>query len=48
MRRMTWETPDRRLLFGLTVLNMFDEDYELAPDIRGPGRTVAATLKARF
>jgi tetratricopeptide (TPR) repeat protein len=45
---LTWETPDRRLLIGLTALNLFDEEYELAPTIPGPGRTVAATLKARF
>jgi len=45
---VTWETPDRRLLLGLTVLNLFDRDYELAPTIPGQGRTVAASLKARF
>jgi len=45
---VTWETPDRRLQFGLALLNMFDNDYELAPGIPGPGRTVSATMKARF
>ncbi|KFG69400.1 FecR domain-containing protein [Microvirga sp. BSC39] len=45
---LTWESPDRRLLFGLSVLNMLDEDYELAPDISGPGRTIQAILKTRF
>ncbi|MGF9756205.1 FecR domain-containing protein [Microvirga sp. 0TCS3.31] len=45
---LSWETPDRRLLFGLSVLNMLDEDFELAPDIRGPGRTIEASVKARF
>jgi outer membrane receptor protein involved in Fe transport len=45
---VTWETPDRRLLLGLSALNLFDTDYELAPTIPGPGRTIAATLKARF
>ncbi|MGO4571963.1 FecR domain-containing protein [Microvirga sp. 2TAF3] len=45
---VTWETPDRRLLMGLTVLNLFDRNYELAPGIPGLGRTFAATLKARF
>ncbi|MBB4041257.1 tetratricopeptide (TPR) repeat protein [Microvirga flocculans] len=45
---LSWETPDRRLLFGLSVLNMFDEKYELALDARGPGRTFEASLKARF
>lgn len=45
---LTWETPDRRLILGLSVLNMFDEEFELAPAIRGPGRTFEASLKARF
>ncbi|MCB5174544.1 FecR domain-containing protein [Microvirga lenta] len=45
---VTWETPDRRLLLGVTVLNLFDRGYELAPSIPGPGRTVAASIKARF
>jgi len=27
---------------------MFDEYYELVPDIRGPGRTFEASLQARF
>jgi hypothetical protein len=45
---LTWETPDRRLLIGLTALNLFDNDYELAQTIAGPGRTVAASIKARF
>ena len=45
---ITWETPDRRLLLGLTALNLFDTKYELAFDVPGPSRTVAATLKARF
>ncbi|SCY20638.1 FecR domain-containing protein [Microvirga guangxiensis] len=45
---LTWETPDRRLLLGVSVLNMFDEAYEVAPNISGPGRTFAASVKARF
>ncbi len=45
---VTWETPDRRLLTGLTVLNLLDEEYELAFGIPGPRRTVAVTMKARF
>jgi outer membrane receptor protein involved in Fe transport len=45
---LTWETPDRRLLLGLSVLNMLDEQYEVAPNIPGTGRTFAASLKARF
>lgn len=45
---LSWETPDRRLVLGLSVLNMFDEEFELAPNTRGPGRTFEASLKARF
>lgn len=45
---LTWETPDRRLLIGVTALNIFDETYEFAPNIPGTGRTIAASLKARF
>lgn len=45
---LTWETPDRRLFTGLTVLNLFDEEYDLAFGIPGPRRTVAVSMKARF
>ncbi|WP_194164604.1 tetratricopeptide repeat protein [Microvirga thermotolerans] len=45
---VSWETPDRRLLLGLTVANLFDRDFETAPGIPGLGRTFAATMKARF
>jgi tetratricopeptide (TPR) repeat protein len=45
---ITWETPDRTLLFGLTVVNLFDADYDLAPAIGGTGRTFAASIRARF
>jgi tetratricopeptide (TPR) repeat protein len=45
---VTWETPDRRLMLGVTVLNLLDREYELAPTIPGQGRIVAANLKARF
>lgn len=45
---LTWETPDRHLLLGLTALNLFDEQYDFAFDVPAPGRTIAATVKARF
>ena len=45
---ITWETPDRRLLMGVTFLNIFGADYEISPNVPGPSRAVAATLKARF
>ncbi len=45
---LTWETPDRRLLMEFSVLNMFDEEFQVAPNIPGPSRTFAAGVKARF
>ncbi len=45
---VTWETPDRRLALGLTVLNLFDNEYEVLAKLPGQGRTVAASVKARF
>ncbi|QRM29786.1 FecR domain-containing protein [Microvirga sp. VF16] len=45
---ITWETPDRRFQVGLTALNLFDQSYDFGFDIPAPGRTVAATVKARF
>jgi tetratricopeptide (TPR) repeat protein len=45
---LTWETPDRRFQVGLTALNLFDQRYDFGFDIPAPGRTVAASVKARF
>ena len=45
---VTWETPDRRLQVGVTALNLFDQRYDFNFDVPAPGRTVAATVKARF
>jgi outer membrane receptor protein involved in Fe transport len=45
---LTWETPDRRLVLGLTVLNIFDNEYEILTNLPGQGRTVSASVKARF
>lgn len=45
---ITWETPDRRFQVGLTALNLFDQRYDFGFDIPAPGRTAAATVKARF
>jgi tetratricopeptide (TPR) repeat protein len=50
---LTWETPDRRFQVGLTALNLFDRRYSFGfdtfgSDIPAPGRTVAASVKARF
>ncbi|WP_262271212.1 FecR domain-containing protein [Microvirga yunnanensis] len=45
---LTWETPDRRFQVGVTALNLFDQRYDFGFDIPAPGRTVAASVKARF
>jgi len=45
---LTWEAPDRRFQVGLTALNLFDQKYDFGFDIPAPGRTVAASVKARF
>jgi tetratricopeptide (TPR) repeat protein len=45
---ITWETPDRHFQFGVTALNLFDQDYEFGFYIPAPGRTIAATIKARL
>jgi tetratricopeptide (TPR) repeat protein len=45
---VSWETPDRHLQIGLTALNLFGQKYDFGFEIPAPGRTVAATVKARF
>lgn len=45
---ISWETPDRRLLFDVTMLNLLNETYEVSPGVRGTGRTISASVKARF
>lgn len=44
----SWESPSRRISLDLGVYNIFDEAYEIAPGLRGVGRTLTATLQARF
>jgi tetratricopeptide (TPR) repeat protein len=50
----SYETPDRRLTFGVAVLNLFDKRYDQvaarsgSESIPGAGRTVAGSLKVRF
>jgi tetratricopeptide (TPR) repeat protein len=51
----SYETPDRRFLLGLSLLNVFDKRYEQlaarpgsSESIPGSGRTVAGSLKVRF
>ena len=45
---LNWEPLDRHLAINLVVSNIFDEDFEVAPDIPGWGRTIGGTLTARF
>jgi Flp pilus assembly protein TadD len=44
----SWESPSRRISLDLGVYNLFDATYEIAPGLRGVGRTLTATLQARF
>lgn len=51
----SYETPDRRFLLGLSLLNVFDKRYEQvaaragsSEAIPGAGRTIAGSLKVRF
>jgi len=44
----TWVSPQRHIEFNLSLFNIFDEDYDLAGDVAGPGRTFLATLRAKF
>ncbi|TCR65383.1 FecR domain-containing protein [Bosea sp. BK604] len=50
----SYETPDRRFLFGLSLLNVFDKRYEqvaataTSEAIPGASRTIAGSIKVRF
>ena len=43
-----WESPDQRFVAELKAWNIFDERFEVMPQIEGWGRTVEASLKIRF
>ncbi|MDK1492700.1 FecR domain-containing protein [Sinorhizobium sp. 7-81] len=45
---ISWESPSGHLELGLQLLNAFDNDFELALGIPGPGRTVLGTVRAKF
>ena len=45
---LTWKSESGHLEAGLSVLNIFDNDIEMADRLPGPGRTFLATMKARF
>lgn len=43
-----WESEDRHLSASVTLSNIFDAKVDVAPLVPGQGRTVRATLSARF
>ncbi|PDT53385.1 MULTISPECIES: FecR domain-containing protein [Sinorhizobium] len=45
---ISWESPGGHLELGLQLLNVFDDDFDLAFGIPGPGRTVLGTVRAKF
>jgi hypothetical protein len=45
---LNWEPLDRHVAFDLGVFNIFDEAFEIAPDIPGWRRTVTARFTSRF
>ncbi|MCZ4094648.1 TonB-dependent receptor [Sinorhizobium psoraleae] len=45
---ISWESPSGHLELGLQLLNAFDDDFELALGIPGPGRTVLGSVRAKF
>ena len=45
---LTWKSESGHLEAGLSVLNIFDNDIDMADRLPAPGRTFLATMKARF
>lgn len=45
---ITWESPSGHLELGLQLLNAFDNNFELALGIPGPGRTILGSVRAKF
>jgi hypothetical protein len=43
-----WESRNQRFLAELNVWNLLDEPFEVAPGIKGAGRTIEASLRIRF
>lgn len=44
----SWVSESRRFEVSAGIYNLFDADYEIAPGVAGVGRTLTATLQARF
>jgi tetratricopeptide (TPR) repeat protein len=45
---LTWEPLDKRFELELAAYNLFDEEFEVAPNLPGWGRTFTGSLKMRF
>ena len=45
---LTWEPLDKRFELELAGYNIFDEEFEVAPNTPGWGRTFTGSLKVRF
>ncbi len=45
---LTWEPFDKRFELELAAYNLFDEEFEVAPDTPGWGRSFVGSLKVRF
>ncbi|KQU01426.1 FecR domain-containing protein [Rhizobium sp. Leaf453] len=45
---LVWEPFDKRTELELSAYNLLDEDFELAPGVKGWGPTVKGTLSVRF
>jgi tetratricopeptide (TPR) repeat protein len=43
-----WESRNQRFLAELNVWNLLDESFEVAPGLKGAGRTIEASLRIRF
>ncbi len=46
--QVSWQPLEKHLDLGLSLLNIFDDDNELGPNLPAPGRTVLATARVRF
>lgn len=45
---ITWKSESGHLEIGAQVLNLFDTDIEMGGGLPSPGRTIRATIRARF
>jgi Flp pilus assembly protein TadD len=45
---LTWEPLDKRFELELAAYNLFDEEFEVAPNVPGWGRVFTGSLKVRF